>query len=385
MADEDKDDKTEAPTGRRIQQAREDGQVPRSRELATFAVTMAGVALLLIIGDRIFRTLSKIIENAFRFDGKTLSDPEHMLRLVKESLFDALIVMLPFIGALFVVAAVVPLMVGGWNFSSKALEPKFSKLNPITGFKRLFAVHSLMEGAKAILKSTLIGGVASWVIWNKRDQILDLIHLPVDKTIAVMLDIVGYTILIVVAAMIILVLFDIPFQIWQYYKNLRMTKQEIKQEYKQTEGSPEIKGRIRQLQREAARRRMMQEIPNASVVVTNPTHYAVALRYEEGMKAPIVTAKGSLKLAQKIIDSAKEHKITLLRAPPFARALYHHTDLGQEIPQPLYTAAAQVLAYVFQLNHYRQHGGLEPIYPDNLPVPPEMDPANPAATKKTTK
>jgi flagellar biosynthetic protein FlhB len=183
-----------------------------------------------------------------------------------------------------------------------------------------------------------------------------------------------HTFLIVVGAMMVLVLLDVPFQLWHYTKNLRMTKEEVKQEYKEQEGSPEVKGRIRQLQREAARRRMMQEIPNANVIITNPTHYAVAIHYEDGMAAPKLIAKGSLKMAEKIIEKGREHKVLVVRAPPFARALYFNVELGEDVPSKLYTAAAQVLAYVHQLKHYEQQGGISPVFPEKLEVPPELDP-----------
>jgi flagellar biosynthetic protein FlhB len=174
--------------------------------------------------------------------------------------------------------------------------------------------------------------------------------------------------------MLLLVVLDVPFQLWQYHKNLRMTKDEVKQEYKQQEGSPEVKGRIRQLQREAARKRMMQEIPNANVIVTNPTHYAVAFKYDEEMAAPVLIAKGSLKLAERIINAGQEHRIAILRAPSFARALYFNVELGEQIPSQLYTAAAQVLAYIHQLKHFEQSGGLAPVFPEQLDVPAELDP-----------
>ena len=376
MADDSDQEKTEAATPRKLEQAREEGQVPRSRELATFAVTMTGVAMLMMTGAQIYRTLGQILERSFTFNGKTLLHGESMLAELKQSTFDILLALAPILGALFVIAAAVPILIGGWNFSGKAIEPKFSKLNPLSGIKRMFSVSAALEGGKAVLKSLVIGGVATWVIWKERGEILNLITLPIERSMATLVGLMEYTFLVVVGAMLLIVVVDVPFQLWNYQKNLRMSKEEIKQEYKQSEGSPEIKGRIRQLQREAARKRMMQDIPTASVVVTNPTHYAVALKYEEGMRAPKVIAKGSLRLAEKIIESAKEHKITLMRTPPFARALYHHAELGEEIPQALYTAAAQVLAYVFQLKQYQTQGGFAPIYPENLPVPPELDPAS---------
>jgi flagellar biosynthetic protein FlhB len=267
-----------------------------------------------------------------------------------------------------------PILIGGWNFTLAPLEPKLTKLNPASGIKRIFSLNSATEGLKAILKSMLIGGVAVWIIWRERTEILGLLTMPLEAGILKMTDMLITTFFIVTAAMLMLVVIDVPFQLWNYHKQLRMTKEEIKQEYKEMEGSPEVKGRIRQLQREAARKRMMQEIPKANVIVTNPTHYAVALKYEEGMQAPEIVAMGTLKLAEKIIATGKEHKVTVMRSPSFARALYFHGELGREIPARLYTAAAQILAYVYQLKAYEYNGGLAPVYPDQLDVPADLDP-----------
>lgn len=210
------------------------------------------------------------------------------------------------------------------------------------------------------------------MIWNERAELVSLTRLSLDQALARAVDLTLHTLLIVAGAMVLLVLIDVPFQLWQYSKNLRMTKEDVKKEMKESEGSPEVKGRIRQLQREAARRRMMSDVPNASVVITNPTHYAVALRYEDGMAAPKVIAKGSMKVAERIIELAYENRVTILRAPPFARALYFNAEIGDDIPAALYSAAA-VLAYVFQLRAYEKHGGIAPVYPDKLPVPPDLD------------
>lgn len=380
MADEDKEDKTEDPSGRRLEQAREDGQLPRSKELATFAVTMTGVAMLMASGSMLYEHFQRILERVYTFDGKTLQDEDRMLEIFKEASFDMLIALSPMLGALLIVAAVTPLLTGGWNFTFKPIEPKFSKLNPISGVKRMFSASAALEGGKAILKSFLIGGIATWVIWNERDAILGLISEPMEQSLGHLVRLMEHTFLIVVSSMLLLVVIDVPFQIWNYHKNLRMTKEEVKQENKESSGNPEVKGRIRQLQREAARRRMMSEIPNANVIVTNPTHYAVALKYEDGMRAPVLVAKGTMILAEKIIELGKEHRVTIMRAPPFARALYHNTELGEEIPSALYSATAQVLAYVFQLKEYEHRGGMPPVYPDNLPVPAELDPNNATAS-----
>jgi flagellar biosynthetic protein FlhB len=374
MADSDQEDKTEAPSGRRIDQAREEGNVPRSRELSTFAVTATGLALLMATGESIYQYLLKVMHDWLSFDAERAKSTDIILEQFRASLADGLQAMAPLLGGLFLVAALTPLLIGGWNFTTKAIMPNFGKLNPLSGIARLFSVQAASEGLKALLKSLLIGGVATWVIWGERGDLIGLISMPLDRAQIHLIGLMEHTFLIVVGAMMVLVLLDVPFQLWHYTKNLRMTKEEVKQEYKEQEGSPEVKGRIRQLQREAARRRMMQEIPKANVIVTNPTHYAVAIHYEDGMAAPKLIAKGSLKMAEKIIEKGREHKVLVVRAPPFARALYFNVELGEDVPNKLYTAAAQVLAYVHQLKHYEQQGGISPVFPEKLEVPPELDP-----------
>lgn len=372
--DSDKEDRTESPSARKLEQAREDGNVPRSRELNTFAVTMAGLALLIATGGQLFAAMKESMIAWFTFNQESLRDPLVIMERLRQSVQDTLLQMAPLLGGLLLVAALTPLLIGGWNFTSKGFMPNFGKLNPLSGIKRLFSVNAATEGLKAVLKSALIGGVATWAIWNERDELMGLISMPLDGALLKLVALMEHTFLMVVGAMLLLVVLDVPFQLWQYHKNLRMTKDEVKQEYKQQEGSPEVKGRIRQLQREAARKRMMQEIPNANVIVTNPTHYAVAFKYDEEMAAPVLIAKGSLKLAERIINTGQEHRIAILRAPSFARALYFNVELGEQIPSQLYTAAAQVLAYIHQLKHFEQTGGLAPVFPEQLDVPAELDP-----------
>lgn len=374
MAEDSDLERTEPASDKRLQTARDEGNVPRSRELSTFAITMTGVVLLMVMGGRIARGLMDTMRDILTFNQTTVRDVTPALLRFKEALFANLWQLAPLLGVLALVALATPIAIGGWNFTTKPLEPNLSKLNPANGIKRIFSLNSATEGLKAILKSMLIGGVATWYIWRERADIIGLLTLPLEPGIIKMTDMLITTFFTVTAAMIMLVAIDVPYQLWSYHKQLRMTKEEIKQEFKEMEGSPEVKGRIRQLQREAARKRMMQAVPSANVIVTNPTHYAVALKYDEGMPAPQIVAMGSLKLAERIIALGQENKVTVMRAPSFARALYFNGELGQDIPARLYTAAAQILAYVFQLKAYESDGGLAPVYPDNLQVPPELDP-----------
>ncbi len=254
--------------------------------------------------------------------------------------------------------------------------PKFDRINPIKGLGRIFSVNSLIELVKAILKTVVIGSVAALVIWHNKESVMALLTVPVHVGISHTGDFLVMSFLLTIGAMILIVVIDVPYKIWEHAKQLRMTKEEIRKESKDSEGDPFVKARIRGLQREAARRRMMSEIPKADVIVTNPTHYAVALRYKsETMRAPTVVAKGVHLLAARIRELAEEHRIPILEAPPLARALYHHAELESEIPEKLYTAVAEVLAYVFQLRRYNEYGGAAPKPPVDVPVPAELDPA----------
>ncbi len=373
---EDSDDRTESATGKQLSKAREQGNVPRSRELTTFAVVMTSVALLMVEGGKIAGFLMAMMKSVFIFDHQTLLHNDQVMLRFRDALFGGLQSLLPFFGGLVLVAVLIPIMIGGWNLTFTPVTPNFGKLNPLAGLKRMVSLQAAANALLAIVKSMVIGGVAVWIIWKERDEIIGLISMPLETGMVKMFDMAFHTFLIVASSMILLVAIDVPYTLWSYYKALRMTKQEVKQEAKEADTSPEVKGRIRQMQREAARRRMMQAVPEANVIVTNPTHYAVALKYTEEMKAPQVVAKGSLKLAEKIIETGREHKVAIMRLPPFARALYFNTEPGDEIPSRLYAAAAQVLAYVYQLRAYQNNGGLAPVYPDKLEVPEDLDPAS---------
>ncbi|KYN88758.1 flagellar biosynthetic protein FlhB, partial [Vibrio cidicii] len=275
---------------------------------------------------------------------------------------------------LFIAAVMGAAGVGGISFSAEAAMPKLSKMNPLSGLKRMVGLQSWVELIKSILKVGLVTGVAIYLIQASQ---ADLIQLSMDvypQNIFHSLDILLNFILLISCSLLIVVAIDIPFQIWQHADQLKMTKQEVKDEYKDTEGKPEVKGRIRMLQREAAQRRMMADVPTADVIVTNPEHFSVALRYKQGTdRAPVVVAKGSDHMAMKIREVAREHDIYIVPAPPLARALYYTTELEQEIPEGLFTAVAQILAYVFQLKQYRRRGGHRPKLQDyDLPIPPDM-------------
>ena len=284
----------------------------------------------------------------------------------------------PVMLATFFAALIAPMLIGGWNLSSKALQPDFSRLNPVTGFGRMFSTNSLVELAKSIAKFLIVGLVAGISWWGSRGELLGLGVEPSTQAIGHGLGLVASTFVWMCAALGLIAAIDVPWQLWSYAKQMKMSRQEIKQEYKQSEGSPEVKGRIRRLQAELSQRRMMEKVPTADVIVTNPTHYAVALKYTAGKnRAPVVVAKGVDTVAAAIRELAAEHRIALVEAPPLARALYRGCDLEEEIPAQLYAAVAQVLTYVFQLRAWR--GGDRPLLPKVGDVPGgEPDPLPPA-------
>ncbi|MCM8565392.1 flagellar biosynthesis protein FlhB [Thauera linaloolentis] len=378
MAEDSDLEKTEAPSPRRLEQAREEGQVPQSRELSTFFVTITGVLALWMLGGWMAERLAGLVRTGFAFERDTAFDVVLMIGVLRGQLSGALLMLMPLFLVLLLAAVAAPIALGGLNFAPKALGPNFGRMNPLKGLGRMFSAHGLMEMVKAILKSLIIGGVASMVLWSNKDHLFDLMVMPIEAGMADFSGTVILAAVLIAASLGLLALMDVPFQLWQYNKKLRMTKEEVRREGKEQEGDPQIKARVRAMQREMARRRMMAEVPNADVVVTNPTHFSVALKYDaERMGAPVVVAKGRGEMALKIRELAREHDVPLLEAPPLARALYKHCELEQAIPAALYTVVAEVMAYVYQLDTWMKQGGLPPQMPASLAVPEGMDPGSP--------
>ncbi|CAB3696206.1 MAG: flagellar biosynthesis protein FlhB [Achromobacter pulmonis] len=375
MAEESDLEKTEAASPRRLEKAREEGQIARSRELGTFMMLAVGVGTIWATGASIYQGLNGVLRNGLAFDQRVVSDPGVMVEQAVDGFGHALLVVLPIFGLLAVVAVLSSVLLGGIVISGKPLSPNFSKLSLFAGLKRMFSSQTVVELIKALAKALLVGGVAVWVLWRYHDDMLSLMHVAPSAALTKALSLVAMCCAFIVASLLIVVLLDVPWQIWSHLKKLRMSKEDVRQEHKESEGDPHTKARIRQQQRQAARRRMMSEVPKADVVVTNPTHYAVALKYEEDRNgAPRVLAKGTGLVAAKIRELAAEHRIPTLEAPPLARALYQHVELGHEIPAELYTAVAEVLAWVFQLRSWRSGWGAEPSAPTSLAVPAELDP-----------
>lgn len=372
MAEDSDAEKTEQPTGRRIEQAREEGQVPHSRELGSFLVLMVAAAAFWLLGGWLAERAMMIMAKGLTMEPAMLKQPELALMRLYDLSMDALISFSPLVLALIIASLIPSFVLNSWVFSPKALAPNLGKLNPISGIGRMFSWNSLMELVKAVLKSLVIGGAAVMVIWSEWEDIFGLLGMPLEAGLATAGHLLSLAFLLIVSAMLIIVLADVPFQIWQYYEKLKMTKDEVRRESKEMEGDPMVKGRIRSLQREAARKRMMAAVPEADVIVTNPTHYAVALSYKDGMAAPKVLAKGMGAIAQRIKALGAEHGVPMLEAPPLARALYRHAELDDEIPGALYAAVAEVLAYVYQLSQWRASGGEYPMPPRDVMVPPEL-------------
>lgn len=374
MAEESDLEKTEPASGRRLEQAREEGQVPRSREIGAFLILLVSASAFWFVGPWMMQRTTAIVRRGLTLDERLLGNPQTMLLRFADLSLDALISFAPLFLALIAAALISPFLLGSWNFSLKVLNPDLGRLDPIKGLSRLISWSGLLELVKAVAKALLVGGVATWVLWSERNDIFALFGQSIEVGLSSAGYLINYSFLMIVIAMLLIVAIDVPFQLWQYHDKLKMSKQEVKQEGKEMEGNPEIKGRIRQLQREAARKRMMGAVPTADVIVTNPTHFAVALAYKSGMGAPKVLAKGMGEIAMKIREIGAENGVPLLEAPPLARALYRHADLDQEIPTVLYAAVAEVLAYVYQLANWRQVGGNYPLPPHEIAVPAELVP-----------
>lgn len=375
MAEDSDLEKTEPASQKRLDKAREEGDIPRSRELATVAVLFSSGIYLMMMGDHMKDALLKAMSSGMQFDRAAAFDPIVLLMKISGTITDLLIAFAPMAAFILAIAVGAPIVIGGWVFSAKAFMPKFAKLNPITGISNMFSKNALAELIKSIAKTILVAIVAYMVVRKDLEPILSLSLMPLHDGLALVNDLLLMGFLTIASVLVVIAAIDVPYQLYQYAEKLKMTKEEVKQEHKESEGNPEIKGRIRQQQREMARRRMMSEIPKADVVITNPTHYAVAIQYKgENMRAPMVVAKGTDAVALKIREIAEENKIATVEAPKLARALFAHTELNHEIPEALYSAVAEVLAYVFQMRVFRKEGGIRPELSKALPVPETMDP-----------
>lgn len=354
-------DKSEDPTEKRLKESRDKGQIARSKELNTLAVVMVAAVGLIMLGPAMAGRLLDLMRFNFIIEREALYSTDTMGLQLLASVGIGLEVIGPLFFMLLIAALVGPILLGGWLLSAKSMAPKFSRMNPLAGLKRMFSIKALVELLKALAKFLVVLITALAVLNLFQDQMLTLDRQPLPDAIAHSARILGKALLFLACSLILIAAVDIPFQLWDNKQKMKMTKQEVKDEYKDSEGKPEVKSRIRQLQREMAERRMMGEVPKADVVITNPTHFAVALKYDPIKSgAPVVIAKGADFTALRIREVAAEHDIIVLESPPLARAVFYSTELDQQIPSGLYLAVAQVLAYVFQLRQYRAGQGKRP-------------------------
>lgn len=375
MAEESDLERTEAPSQRRLEQAREEGQVPRSRELNTLTLIAAAGAGLWLSADWLRTAFSQLLRAGLAITAVEAAEPAAMLLRLQMLAWEAAVAIAPLIGVLFLAALVSPMLLSGWLVSSKSLTPDFARLSPMRGLGNIFSASGLVELAKAIAKVVLIFGVAAWAVLGQTEATMGLAAEPLPSALAHGGRIVGLCFLAVAGALALIAALDVPFQIWHHRSKLKMSREDLRREAKEQEGDPQLKAAIRSQQREMARKRMMAAVPKADVVVVNPTRYAVALRYDDAtMRAPRVVAKGMHLIAGRIRELAEEHQVPILQAPPLARALYRHADIGDEVPAALYAAVAEVLAWVYQLRRQASHGGMAPVAPDSIAVPPELDP-----------
>lgn len=374
MSEESDLEKTEAASPRRLEQAREEGDVPRSRELASFALTAVSAGGLWVMGDSIVRAASSFLARCLEFHRYNYTSGQDQWNYVTGQ-FMPLAMALGGLMLMLVIAALSPLALTRGAISFKPLAPDISRLFKLQGLTRMFSLEGLIELPRLLIKLFLIAGVGWLLVRYYRGDLIELPQQDLGVAMRDTLHVAGVAFLCMAAVMMLVAAVDVPLSLWQYARKHRMTKEEVRKEHRESEGDPHVKGRIRNLQRQAAQRRMMADVPKADVIVTNPTHYAVALRYSETEGgAPRVLAKGADMVAAKIRELATEHKIPMLEAPPLARALYRHTEIGHQIPEALYAAVAEVLAYVYQLRRLHQVGGRAPVRPTDLPVPADMDP-----------
>ena len=355
-------EKTEQPSPKRLLDAKKKGQVPRSRELNVSIATLGGGVLFLVSLQQINESITNVFHTSFSISTRSMVSNAHLMQVIGNTFSEALSSLSFLFGMLMVIILIGPTLIGGWSFSTEAFKVKFSKLNPINGFKRMFGVNALVELVKSVLKVTLIALIAYAFFHVQQDDFIALANKNYNQAITESVQMVLTSFMFIAVGLILILAIDVPYQIWNHHKQLRMSIQELKDEFKETEGNPESKARVRNLQREVAQRKMLQEVPSADVVIVNPTHFSVALRYDSDQDAaPILVAKGADHLALKIREIATEHKVPVFTAPLLARAIFHTTDVEHEVPSALYVAVAKVLAYVFQLKTAK---------PGNYPQPP---------------
>lgn len=373
MAEEEhSQEKTEQASPKRQKESREKGQVARSKDFNATVILMCTGVVFMVFGKQLAGHLAALMQQAFAFDTLIIVTPmvavERLVVLAKAGLW----ALVPILALIFLLSLAAPLLLGGWVFSGQVLQPKMSRMNPLKGLIRMVSAKGLMEMVKSFFKFLVVAVVTLLVLKTHIPALLELAKAPIDVAISTGAYIIIKGFVFISSSLILIAAVDVPFQLYEHNKAIKMTKQELRDEYKETEGKPEVKSAIRRAQQELARRRMMTEVPKADVILTNPTHYAVAIKYlQQGNKAPIVVAKGKDLIAFQISKVAKENNVPIITVPPLARAIYFSTKLNKEIPRGLYVAVAQVLAYVFQLRD-KQRYDYKPEILQNVPIPPDL-------------
>jgi flagellar biosynthetic protein FlhB len=369
MAENEGSEKTERATPKRLEEARKKGQVPRSADLSAAIVSLIGAGFLYLFGAGAANEMLSVMRDGLSVTSVDLMQSDVLLRHTADQFVHGFLAVVPLMGALVLAAVAAPALIGGWNFSSEALAFKGERINPLAGIGRMFSVRSLVELIKAIGKFVFVGGIGCIVVWLQSEALMGLARQPIEVAILEATKITAYASLLMAASLSLIALIDAPFQLWRFGEDMKMSRDDVRQEMKESDGSPENKSRIRSVQSALSRGRMMQDVPKANVVITNPTHYAVALRYDEKKNgAPVVIAKGADEVAAKIRELAAANGVPLVSAPPLARALFRYVDLGREIPAALYVAVAQILTYVWQLRQATRYG-------TTVPTLPVIDPA----------
>ncbi|MGF1785828.1 flagellar biosynthesis protein FlhB [Photobacterium swingsii] len=373
MSNDSSQDKTEQPSQQKLRKAREDGNLPRSKELVTALMTLGSALLLTAFGGTLAEMFRQVTQLNMRLSKEAAFDTKIMLQHLSESLWLMVMAIGPMLGLLVLITILANLLRGGWNLSAKSAQPKFSKLNPISGIKRMFSTKSLAELIKSILKVTLIIATLVLLIRNTLTDIVNLQRLPLPEAMLQTVDFLWLGLFSFGLALLFIAVLELPYSGWEYTKQLKMTKQEVKEESKNSEGRPEVKARIRQLQRQMSQRSLTQTVPQADVVITNPTHYAVALKYDlDKAGAPFVIAKGVDQMALQIQQVARRYDCPVVEIPPLTRAVYYSTNEWQEVPAPLYVAVAHILTFVFQMKEYQK--GRQPSKPEfpRVSIPREL-------------
>ena len=369
MAENEGSEKTERATPKRLEEARKKGQVPRSADLSAAIVSLIGAGFLYLFGAGAANEMLSVMRDGLSVTSVDLMQSDVLLRHTADQFVHGFLAVVPLMGVLVLAAVAAPALIGGWNFSSEALAFKGERINPLAGIGRMFSVRSLVELIKAIGKFVFVGGIGCIVVWLQSEALMGLARQPIEVAILEATKITAYASLLMAASLSLIALIDAPFQLWRFGEDMKMSRDDVRQEMKESDGSPENKSRIRSVQSALSRGRMMQDVPKANVVITNPTHYAVALRYDEKKNgAPVVIAKGADEVAAKIRELAAANGVPLVSAPPLARALFRYVDLGREIPAALYVAVAQILTYVWQLRQATRYG-------TTVPTLPVIDPA----------